>query len=39
MLEAQPRAELVEIPNAGHTVPGDQPQAFLDALKKFLDDE
>jgi esterase len=37
MLAAQPRAELVEIPNAGHTVPGDQPEAFLDALKKFLD--
>ena len=37
MLAAQPRAELVEIPNAGHTVPGDQPDAFLDVLKKFLD--
>ena len=39
MLEARPQAELVEIPNAGHTVPGDQPQAFLDALKKFLDEK
>ena len=38
MLAAQPRAKLVEIPNAGHTVPGDQPQAFLDVLKEFLDD-
>jgi pimeloyl-ACP methyl ester carboxylesterase len=37
MLAAQPHAELVDIPNAGHTVPGDQPQAFLDALKSFLD--
>jgi len=36
MLEAQPHAQLVEIPNAGHTVPGDQPQAFLDTLTKFL---
>jgi pimeloyl-ACP methyl ester carboxylesterase len=37
MLEAQPLAGLVEIPGAGHTVPGDQPQAFLDTLQSFLD--
>jgi esterase len=37
MLQAQPHAELVDIPNAGHTVPGDQPEAFLYALEKFLD--
>jgi pimeloyl-ACP methyl ester carboxylesterase len=37
MLDAQPHAELVDIPNAGHTVPGDQPQAFLATLEKFLE--
>jgi pimeloyl-ACP methyl ester carboxylesterase len=39
MLDAQPHAELVDIPNAGHTVPGDQPEAFLETLKKFLDEQ
>ncbi len=37
MLETQPRAALVDIPGAGHTVPGDQPQAFMETLKRFLD--
>ena len=36
MLDTQPRAELVDIPDAGHTVPGDQPQAFMDVLQRFL---
>lgn len=37
MLEANPRACLVEVPGAGHTVPGDQPEAFLAAVSGFLD--
>jgi pimeloyl-ACP methyl ester carboxylesterase len=37
MVEAQPNARLVEIPDAGHTVPGDQPQAFLEVVRDFLD--
>lgn len=36
MLEALPHAHLAEIPDAGHTVPGDQPKAFMDALTTFL---
>jgi pimeloyl-ACP methyl ester carboxylesterase len=36
MLDTQPHAELVDIPNAGHTVPGDQPKAFMETLEKFL---
>ena len=36
MLAAQPRARLVEIADASHTVPGDQPGAFLEALRAFL---
>jgi esterase len=36
MLAAQPRARLVEIADAGHTVPGDQPGLFLDTLRSFL---
>jgi pimeloyl-ACP methyl ester carboxylesterase len=36
MLAAQPRAQLVEIAEAGHTVPGDQPAAFLETLRSFL---
>jgi pimeloyl-ACP methyl ester carboxylesterase len=37
MVEAQPNARLVEIPDAGHTVPGDQPEAFLEILRDFLE--
>jgi pimeloyl-ACP methyl ester carboxylesterase len=29
-------ARLVEVPNAGHTVPGDQPAAFLALITDFL---
>jgi esterase len=37
MVDAQPKARLVEVPNAGHTVPGDQPEAFVRLLREFLD--
>lgn len=37
MLDAQPHARLVEVPDAGHTVPGDQPEAFVALLRAFLD--
>ena len=36
MLETLKDGRLVEIPDAGHTVPGDQPEAFLVALRTFL---
>jgi pimeloyl-ACP methyl ester carboxylesterase len=36
MLAAQPRARLVEVPGAGHSVPGDQPAAFLTIVQEFL---
>ena len=36
MIEARPRARLVEVAGAGHTVPGDQPALFLEALRAFL---
>lgn len=36
MLETNPRARLVEVPGAGHTVPGDQPDAFRRLLADFL---
>jgi len=38
MLETQPRARMVEVPGAGHTVPGDRPAEFLAALREFLTD-
>ena len=37
MIEAQPRARLVEVAGAGHTVPGDQPETFMQLLRDFLD--
>jgi pimeloyl-ACP methyl ester carboxylesterase len=37
MLASQPRARLVEVAGAGHTVPGDRPAEFLAALREFLD--
>jgi pimeloyl-ACP methyl ester carboxylesterase len=37
MLVSQPRARLVEVAGAGHTVPGDRPAEFLAALREFLD--
>jgi pimeloyl-ACP methyl ester carboxylesterase len=36
MLDALPDGRLVEIPGAGHTVPGDQPEAFAAAVRAFL---
>jgi pimeloyl-ACP methyl ester carboxylesterase len=36
MLAALADARLVEIPGAGHTVPGDQPEAFAAAVRSFL---
>ena len=33
---AMPDGRLVEIPEAGHTVPGDQPEAFTQAVSTFL---
>lgn len=36
MLETLRDGRLVETPDAGHTVPGDQPEAFLAALRTFL---
>ena len=37
MLETLPDGRLMEIPDAGHTVPGDQPEAFLKAVRPFLE--
>ena len=36
MLETNAHARLVEVPGAGHTVPGDQPAAFRRLLAEFL---
>lgn len=36
MLETLPQARLVEVPDAGHTVPVDQPAAFLAIVREFL---
>ncbi len=36
MLETLKDGRLVEIPDAGHTVPGDQPEAFIKAVRAFL---
>lgn len=36
MLDRLPTARLVEMPDAGHTVPGDQPAAFNALLREFL---
>jgi pimeloyl-ACP methyl ester carboxylesterase len=38
MVEALPHARLVDVPDAGHTVPGDQPEAFMAAVQTFLDE-
>jgi pimeloyl-ACP methyl ester carboxylesterase len=37
MIEAQPKARLVDVDGAGHTVPGDQPAVFLKVLAEFLE--
>ena len=36
MIDALPGARLVVVPDAGHTVPGDQPAAFQALLREFL---
>jgi len=36
MLERLPHARLAVVPNAGHTVPGDQPDVFQALLREFL---
>jgi pimeloyl-ACP methyl ester carboxylesterase len=36
MRDAFPRAELVTIDEAGHTVPEDAPQRFIDVVESFL---
>lgn len=36
MLDRLPDGRLVEIAGAGHTVPGDQPEAFAAAVRSFL---
>ena len=36
MLETLPDGRLVEVPEAGHTVPGDQPEAFARIVAQFL---
>ena len=36
MLATNARARLVEVPGAGHTVPGDQPDVFRRLLTEFL---
>lgn len=37
MLDTLPDGRLVEVAEAGHTVPGDQPEVFLDAIRSFLE--
>jgi pimeloyl-ACP methyl ester carboxylesterase len=36
MIDALPSARLVVVPGAGHTVPGDRPEAFQSLLREFL---
>jgi len=36
MVDELPSARLVVVPGAGHTVPGDQPQAFQALLREFM---
>ena len=36
MIDELPAARLVVVPGAGHTVPGDQPEAFQALLREFL---
>ena len=36
VIAALPDGRLVEVPDAGHTVPGDQPAAFVDVARRFL---
>ena len=36
--QEMPRARLVVVPGAGHSVPGDNPDAFTEAVREFLAD-
>lgn len=36
--QEMPRARLVVVPGAGHSVPGDSPDAFTEAVREFLAD-
>ena len=36
MIDELPSARLVCVPGAGHTFPGDQPEAFQSLLREFL---
>src|SRR5262249_1122885 len=36
MVETIPDCRLIEVPDAGHSVPGDSPSGFLAAIKTFL---
>ena len=38
MLERNGNSRLVEVPQAGHRVPGDNPVAFEEAVRAFLDE-
>jgi esterase len=38
MLETLPDGRLVEVAGAGHTVPGDQPDAFARAVRAFIEE-
>ncbi|HET7876077.1 MAG TPA: alpha/beta fold hydrolase [Methylomirabilota bacterium] len=38
MIEAFPTGRLVEMPGAGHTVPGDKPEEFARIVRSFLDE-
>ena len=37
MVQRNPNSRLIEVPKAGHRVPGDNPAAFEEALRGFLD--
>jgi pimeloyl-ACP methyl ester carboxylesterase len=36
MVETIPNCRLVEVPDAGHSVPGDNPSGFMAAVRTFL---
>jgi len=39
MLDTLPDGRLAEVASAGHTVPGDQPDAFARAVRSFLGEQ
>ena len=39
MLEGIPAARIERFPNAGHFIMLDEPEAFMQTLKEFLDQE